>query len=59
VLEACGVESAQVRRDTVDGLVEADVGFLPVKEPQQLPAKRVRRVLQGESLCRKHTLSAS
>jgi ubiquinone/menaquinone biosynthesis C-methylase UbiE len=55
VLEACGVRSALVRCDTIDGLVKADVGLVPVKEAHQLRAERVRGFVQSESLCPKHT----
>jgi hypothetical protein len=42
VLEAPGSGSALVVRNAADRRVEADVGFLPVKDASQVPAERIR-----------------
>jgi hypothetical protein len=43
---------AFVVRNAADRRVEADVGFLPVKDADQVRAERIRRVAHDRRLCR-------
>jgi hypothetical protein len=43
VLKADDARSTPASWDAGDGLVEADVSFLPIKHAYQLRAKRIRR----------------
>jgi hypothetical protein len=48
VLEPCGARALLLARDAGDRLVEADVRILPVEDPDEMIAKRARRLMHGQ-----------